>query len=163
MQPCNRIYYSTVHWGLNMFQAAYRSSSGALTVFAASGLHTHVVTGRSQVWVGTGYSITRLHLVGYFYWFSTSSINSQIKEIGLSSAEWLNNLFLLWCDMFFPSSHNFTLWCFPDEVQNIPSLWGCAKQVVIPWVLQVGISTHHQALTQPSTHTYLEGNKVSLS
>ena len=36
-----------------MFRAAYRSSSGALTVFSASGLHTHVVTGRSQVWVGT--------------------------------------------------------------------------------------------------------------
>ena len=31
-----------------MFRAAYRSSSGALTVFAASGLHMHVVTGRSQ-------------------------------------------------------------------------------------------------------------------
>jgi len=31
-----------------MFQAAYRSSSGALTPFAASGLHTHVVPGRSQ-------------------------------------------------------------------------------------------------------------------
>jgi len=29
-----------------MFRAAYHSSSGALTVFAASGLHTHVVTGR---------------------------------------------------------------------------------------------------------------------
>ena len=37
-----------------MFRAAYRSSSGALTVFAASGLHMHVVTGRSQVGVGTG-------------------------------------------------------------------------------------------------------------
>jgi len=36
-----------------MFRAAYRSSSGALTVFVASGLHTHVVNGRSQVWVGT--------------------------------------------------------------------------------------------------------------
>jgi len=36
-----------------MFRAAYRSLLGALTVFAASGLHTHVVTGRSQVWVGT--------------------------------------------------------------------------------------------------------------
>jgi len=31
-----------------MFRAAYRSSSGALTVFAASGLSTHVVTGLSQ-------------------------------------------------------------------------------------------------------------------
>ena len=30
MQPCNRIYYSTVPWRLNMFRAAYRSSSGAL-------------------------------------------------------------------------------------------------------------------------------------
>jgi hypothetical protein len=39
-----------------MFRAAHRSSSGAVTVFAASGLHTHVVTGRSQVWVGTGKS-----------------------------------------------------------------------------------------------------------
>ena len=49
MQPCNRIYYSTVHWQLNMFRAGYRSSSGARTVFVASGLHTHVVTGRNQV------------------------------------------------------------------------------------------------------------------
>ena len=55
MQPCNRIYYSTVHWKLNMFLAAYRSSSGALTVFAASGLHTHVVTGLSQVWLRIDY------------------------------------------------------------------------------------------------------------
>ena len=31
-----------------MFRAGYRSSSGAPTVFAASGLHTHVVTGRGQ-------------------------------------------------------------------------------------------------------------------
>jgi hypothetical protein len=51
MQLCNRIYYFTVHWRLNMFRAAYRSSSGAPNVFAASGLPTHVVTGRSQVWV----------------------------------------------------------------------------------------------------------------
>ena len=36
-----------------MFRAAYHTSSGALTVFAASGLHTHVVTGRSQVSVPT--------------------------------------------------------------------------------------------------------------
>jgi len=57
MQPCNRIYYSTVYWRLNMFRAAYWSSSGALTVFAASGLHTHVVTGRSQVWVGTQFPL----------------------------------------------------------------------------------------------------------
>ena len=48
MQPCIRTYYSTVHSRLNMFRAAYHSSSGALTVFEASGLHTHVVTGEMQ-------------------------------------------------------------------------------------------------------------------
>jgi len=31
-----------------MFRAVHRLSSGALTVFAASGLHMHVVTGRSS-------------------------------------------------------------------------------------------------------------------
>ena len=30
MQLCNRIYYSKVYWRLNMFQAAHRSSPGAL-------------------------------------------------------------------------------------------------------------------------------------
>jgi len=30
MQLCNIIYYSKVEWRLNMFRAAYRSSSGAL-------------------------------------------------------------------------------------------------------------------------------------
>jgi len=60
MQLCNRIYYSTVHWRLNIFRAAHRSSSGALSVFAASGLHTHVVTARIQVWVGTGQFPLRL-------------------------------------------------------------------------------------------------------
>jgi hypothetical protein len=49
MQPYNRIYYSTVNYMLNMFRAVRRSSSGAPTVFAASGLHTHVVTDCSQV------------------------------------------------------------------------------------------------------------------
>ena len=29
MRPCNRIYYSKIYWRLNMFRAAYRSSSGA--------------------------------------------------------------------------------------------------------------------------------------
>jgi hypothetical protein len=30
VQLCDRIYYSKVYWRLNMFQAAHRSSSGAL-------------------------------------------------------------------------------------------------------------------------------------
>jgi len=36
-----------------MFRAVRSSSAGAPTVFSASGLHTHVVTAHSQVWVGT--------------------------------------------------------------------------------------------------------------
>jgi hypothetical protein len=60
--PCIRIYYTTVHWRLNMFRAAYRTSSGALTVFAASGLRTHVVTVRKQVWVGIYYSTVHWRL-----------------------------------------------------------------------------------------------------
>jgi len=36
-----------------MFRAAYRSSSGPVTVFVASGLHMHVVTGCNQVLVLT--------------------------------------------------------------------------------------------------------------
>jgi len=42
MQLCNRIYYSNAYRRLNMFRAAHRLSSGVLTVFAASGLHTAV-------------------------------------------------------------------------------------------------------------------------
>ena len=40
-----------------MFRAVRRSSSGALTVFVASGLHTHLVSGRSQVWVETEFPL----------------------------------------------------------------------------------------------------------
>jgi hypothetical protein len=64
MQPCNRIYYSTFHWRLNMFRTAYRSSSGALIVFAASG-SKHVEPSMNGAIIN---SITRLHLVGSFYW-----------------------------------------------------------------------------------------------
>jgi hypothetical protein len=133
MQPCNRIYYSTVYWRLNMFRAAHRSSSGALTVFAASGLHTHVVTGRSQVWVGRSphayvnqglqiqsswwwavcrskhvepsinggiiNSITRLHLVGYFYWFILRCTDPWILNLYVRKTNkmhaFLNHLFHL--------------------------------------------------------------------
>jgi len=35
-----------------MFRAAHRLLSGALTVFATSGLYAHVATGRCQGWVG---------------------------------------------------------------------------------------------------------------
>jgi hypothetical protein len=51
IQPRNRIYYSTVQWHLKKIRAADLSSSGVLTLFAASGLHTNVVTVHSQVGV----------------------------------------------------------------------------------------------------------------
>jgi hypothetical protein len=68
MQPCIRIYYSTIHWRLNMFRAVYRSS-WALIVFAASGLHTHVVTGRSPH-ANINHS--------YFYWIILRSTDPWI-------------------------------------------------------------------------------------
>jgi hypothetical protein len=49
MQPCNRIYYSTIHWRLNMFRAAYRLK--------------HIEPSMNG---GIINSVTGLHLVGYF-------------------------------------------------------------------------------------------------
>ena len=90
LQTCNQIYYSKIYWRLNMFRAAYRSYQELQTVLAASGLYIHVVTGCCPRWMGSHpawwavcrskhvelsinfgiiNSITRLHLVGYFYWF----------------------------------------------------------------------------------------------
>jgi hypothetical protein len=43
-----------------MFRAVHSLSSGIVTVFGASDLHKNVVTGRSQVWVGTGHFPLRL-------------------------------------------------------------------------------------------------------
>jgi hypothetical protein len=82
MQPCNRIYYSTVHWRLNMFRAAHRSSSGVLTVFAASGLHTHVVTGRSQAWVAL-----KLHYGRSPHTFVNQRLQIQLELLMLKHVE----------------------------------------------------------------------------
>jgi len=48
MQLCNRIYYSKVYWRLNMFSSGTPLIIRSSTLFAASGLYTHVVTGRCQ-------------------------------------------------------------------------------------------------------------------
>jgi hypothetical protein len=42
MQPCNSIYYSNVHWRLNMFQAAHRLSSGALNCILQPLVYVHM-------------------------------------------------------------------------------------------------------------------------
>ena len=58
-----------------MFRAVCRSSSGAPNVFAASGLHTQVVTARSQVWVGRSplaYVNQKLQIQwGLSWWWAT--------------------------------------------------------------------------------------------
>jgi hypothetical protein len=89
MQPCNRIYYSTVHWRLNMFRAAHRSSTGALTIFAASGLHTHVVTGRSQVWMETAYMTP--FLISLKIWDNQQWCDNR-REL-YETSYWLPNIF----------------------------------------------------------------------
>jgi len=85
MPPCNRIYYSKICWMFNMFRAAYRSSSGT-PIYICSLWFIYTCGDRplsrlGGKWVPTQLgqrpsmnfgiinSITRLHLVGYFYWF----------------------------------------------------------------------------------------------
>jgi hypothetical protein len=102
MQPCNKIYYSKIYWRLNRFRAAYRSSSGAPNCIfslwfiypcgdwplfrlggnwpeAANTVWSSwwwVVCRSKQVEPSINFGIinfiTRLHLVGYFYWFNMS-------------------------------------------------------------------------------------------
>ena len=104
MQPCIRIYYSTVHWRHNMFRGAYRSSSGALTVFAASGLHTvcrsrHVESAMNG---GIINSNTQLHLVGYFYWVILRCTDPlMFKKMKFDSWEFFENFKTIWQEFFF--------------------------------------------------------------
>jgi len=85
-----------------MFQAAYRSPSGALTVFAASGLHTHVMTGHSQVWVGTGQFSLRLDYSRLPHAYVNQRLQIQLELLMVSGMpletcwgfnEWWNNKF----------------------------------------------------------------------
>jgi len=67
-----------------MFRAAHRSSSGALTVFAASSLHTHVVTGRSQFGVGTGQFPLRLDYSRSPYAYVNQRLQIQLELLMMS-------------------------------------------------------------------------------
>jgi len=84
-----------------MFRAVHRSSSGALTVYAASGLHTHVVTGRSQVWVGTQFPL-RLDYGWSPHAYVNQRLQIQLELLMMSGVllvtcwafnEWWNNKF----------------------------------------------------------------------
>jgi hypothetical protein len=106
MQPCNRIYYFKIYWRLNMFWAAYRSSSGDPNyicslwfIYPCGDWPTHPGQRSVTIWIykqeaantvwsswwwtvcrpkhvepsinfGIIHSITRLHLIGYFYWLT---------------------------------------------------------------------------------------------
>ena len=75
MQPCNRIYYSTVHWRLNMFQAVCRSK--------------HVEPSMNG---GIINSVTRFHLVGYFCWvilFTLCRLDNGGAVTGHSAWKWI--------------------------------------------------------------------------
>ena len=124
MQPCNRIYNFKIYWRLNMFRAAYRSSSGALNciwnlwffipmwwpavVPTQPGLRpvttwVYKPEAVNRVWsswwwavcrskhvepsinFGIINSATRLHLVGYFYWFKEMSIKDGCHTKRMSS------------------------------------------------------------------------------
>jgi hypothetical protein len=133
MQPCNRNYYSKIYWRLNMFLAAYRSSSEALNCICSLWFiypcgdrplsrlggkwHTGTVSTQpvqllvttwvykpeaaNTVWgswwwavcrskhvepsinFGIIISITRLHLVGYFWWFILRCTDPWILDFSL--------------------------------------------------------------------------------
>jgi hypothetical protein len=53
MQLCNRIYYSKGYKGSTCFERRTVQHQELKTLFAASGLYAHMVTGRCQGWVGT--------------------------------------------------------------------------------------------------------------
>jgi hypothetical protein len=139
MQRCNIIYYSKIYWRLNMFLAAYRSSSGAPKCICRPLVYIPMwwpavvqavqpgqrpvttwvykpeaanadwrswwqVVWRSkhvEPWINSGImnSITRLHLVGFFYWFAINFYMSQIKG-------------------------EFSLTAFIDKLIDGPPFWG---------------------------------------
>jgi hypothetical protein len=53
MQPCNRIYYYKFIEVSTCFERLTSHHEELQTVFASSGLYTHVVTSRCPGWVGT--------------------------------------------------------------------------------------------------------------
>jgi len=76
-----------------MFRAARRSSSGAPSVFAASGLHTHVVTARSQAHshLTTGGHHIRMYTRGCKYtWSSWWWATCRSKHVELLMNKWNN-------------------------------------------------------------------------
>ena len=110
MQPCVRIYYCTFHWRLNMFRAAYRLALGALTEVPTQTWLRPVTTCVCKPEAGNRVrasddgavyrskyveplmigeiinSVTRLHLVGYFYWIIASNVLMQGLMMVLSTA-----------------------------------------------------------------------------
>jgi hypothetical protein len=152
-----------------MFRAVHRSSSGALTVFAASGLHTHVVTGRSQVWVGIG--------LGYLSQFPlrlrsphayvNQRLQIQLELLMMSGVpletcwafneRWNNKFCYKVASWLFLLNHNFSvyIWSYIQWISNnfyiniwrilIPAnIWYHARNTqYIPNIRRHTVSAHH--------------------
>jgi hypothetical protein len=144
MQLCNRIYYSRVYWGLNMFRAAYRSLSGAINCICSLWF-TYTCGDRplsslSSINVGIINSITRLHLVGYFYWFILRCTDPWILNLSLllQSKPWFQNLLLK-----IPSLSNFVLKS-PNTIPTmyLTELMEYLSQLFIgtlPWIIKFNL------------------------
>jgi hypothetical protein len=129
MQPCNRIYYSTVRWGLNMFRAVCRLE------------HVEPLMNGGII-----NSITRLHLVGYLSWVilrCTDSCILNLKLVKGLSVLWKHlwrfmQFACLYCKQMFhitvlihllPVALKFIVFChtslgYTKKIQQVLSVWG---------------------------------------
>ena len=144
MQPGNRIYYSNVYRRLNMFRTAHRSSSGALTVFAASGLYTHVVTGRSQVWVGTEFPL-RLDYGRSPHTYVNQRLQIQLELLMMSGMPletcWAFNE--RWINKFYYKFASWWLFLLSIDGMLEVSVFNC-NQILLQFCIMMVISTEYR-------------------
>jgi hypothetical protein len=74
MQPCNRIYYSSVHWRRNMFRAAYHLSSGALNSICSLWL----------IYARSDQSLSDLTTAGHHIWKETRGCKYTLELLMMS-------------------------------------------------------------------------------
>jgi len=96
MQLRNRIYYSKVYWGLNMFRAAHRSSSGVLNSICSLWF-LYTCGDRPLSWLNESVEITnKMQLCNRIYY---SKVNWRLKKFRAtyrSSSGALNCTCSLW-------------------------------------------------------------------
>jgi hypothetical protein len=101
MQLCNRMYYPNVYWRLNMFRAAYHSSSGALNctcslwfIYACSDLPLSSLSGNCSHsdLTTTGHHI-RMQTIGCKYSLELLMMNGMLLKTCWAFNKLLNNTF----------------------------------------------------------------------